>query len=69
MIDIYICDDEETARRQILEDIEKKILIEAYDMQVVSSTGDPKELLEKGVQCGTTEKYLFFGCGFKRQRL
>ncbi len=32
MIDIYICDDEETARRQILEDIEKKILIEAYDM-------------------------------------
>ena len=65
MIDIYICDDEETARRQILEDIEKKILIEAYDMQVVSSTGDPKELLE----CGTTEKYLFSGCGFKRQRL
>ncbi|MCI8917569.1 MAG: response regulator transcription factor [Eubacterium sp.] len=54
MIDIYICDDEETARRQILEDIEKKILIEAYDMQVVSSTGDPKELLEK--VCGAAQR-------------
>ena len=47
MIDLYICDDEETARMQIQDDIEKKILIEDYDMKVVCCTGNPRILLEE----------------------
>ena len=47
MIDLYICDDEDTARMQIQDDIEKKILIEDYDMKVVCCTGNPRILLEE----------------------
>ena len=46
MIDIYLCDDEDMIRRQIRDAIEKKIMIESYDMRVVSSTGKPVECLD-----------------------
>ncbi len=45
MINIYLCDDEEAIRNQIQSEIENKIMIEAYDMRVVFSTGSPEELL------------------------
>ena len=46
MIDIYLCDDEDMIRRQIRDAIEKKIMIESYDMRVVSSTGKPGDRSE-----------------------
>lgn len=46
MIEIYICDDNETARKQIREEIEKKLLIEDYDMRVVFDGGEPRSFLE-----------------------
>lgn len=45
MIPIYICDDEEAARVTIQRELEKEILIEGYDMQVVCAAGNPEELL------------------------
>ncbi|MCH1984071.1 LytTR family DNA-binding domain-containing protein [Ruminococcus sp. OA3] len=46
MIDIYLCDDDDMIRQQIRDAIEKKIMIESYDMKVVSSTGNPGECLD-----------------------
>ena len=45
MIPVYICDDEETARVSIQRELEKEILIEGYDMQIVCAAGTPEELL------------------------
>lgn len=59
MVEIYICDDEEPARRQIQEDIEKKILIEDYDMKVTFCTGDSGKLLEK-VQSAPQKRNIYF---------
>lgn len=46
MIDIYLCDDDASARSQIQAILEKKILIEEYDMQIVCSAGTAEQLLE-----------------------
>lgn len=45
MIDIYLCDDEEVVRRQIQTALERKILVENYDMKVVCSAANAQELL------------------------
>lgn len=45
MIDLYLCDDDEIIRRQIQVILEKKILIEDYDMQIVCSTDSAGTLL------------------------
>ena len=45
MIGIYLCDDEETIRRQINTALERKILIENYDMKVLCSASHAQELL------------------------
>ena len=42
MIPVYICDDEETARVSIQRELEKEILIEGYDMQIVCAAGTPE---------------------------
>ncbi|MDE7312884.1 MAG: LytTR family DNA-binding domain-containing protein [Eubacterium sp.] len=52
MIHIYLCDDEDVIRDQIRTEIEKKIMIEAYDMKVVCSTGRPEALLQAVSQAG-----------------
>ena len=46
MIGIYLCDDEESVRRQIQEALERKILVEDYDMKVVCSAANARELLD-----------------------
>lgn len=46
MIDIYLCDDEPTVRRQIQTALERTILIEDWDMAIVCSVGSPQSLLE-----------------------
>ncbi len=45
MIDIYLCDDDASARRRIQTILEKKILIEDYDMRVVCSADSAETLL------------------------
>lgn len=45
MIPIYICDDEEAVRVAIQKELEKEILMEGYDMQIVCTTGKPEEVL------------------------
>ena len=45
MIDIYLCDDDASARRRIQAILEKKILMEEYDMQVVCSADSAGQLL------------------------
>lgn len=45
MIGIYLCDDEEAVRHQIQTALERKILVENYDMRVVCSAVGARELL------------------------
>lgn len=54
MIRVYLCDDEEIVRRQIQTALERKILIEGYDMKVVCSAANGQELLAaaEGERCG-----------------
>ena len=46
MIEIYLCDDEESVRRQLRDALERKILVENYDMEVVCGASCARELLE-----------------------
>ena len=46
MIGIYLCDDEEAVRRGIQTALERKILVENYDMKIVCSAASARELLE-----------------------
>lgn len=46
MIDIYLCDDDTAVRRRIEAILERKILIEDYDMQIVCSAQAPGQLLD-----------------------
>lgn len=52
MIHIYLCDDEAGVRRQIETALEKKILIEDYDMKIVCSAAKPTQLLDALEQTG-----------------
>ncbi|MCI8855813.1 MAG: response regulator transcription factor [Clostridiaceae bacterium] len=45
MIGIYLCDDEGAIRCQIQTALEKKIVVENYDMNIVCSTASAQELL------------------------
>ena len=45
MLHIYICDDENHILSQLRDDIEKKLVIENYDMQIVCGTTGPHILL------------------------
>ena len=45
MIGIYLCDDEGAIRCQIQTALEKKIVVENYDMNIVCSTANAQELL------------------------
>lgn len=46
MIEIYLCDDEDAVRRQIQTALERKILADDYDMKVVCSAANARELLD-----------------------
>ena len=46
MIGVYLCDDEPTVRHQIQIVLERKILIEDWDMEIVCSVDNPLTLLE-----------------------
>lgn len=46
MIRIYLCDDEDAVRRQIQAALERKILVENYDMRIVCSAASAQELLD-----------------------
>ncbi|MCI8565710.1 MAG: response regulator transcription factor [Lachnospiraceae bacterium] len=46
MIGIYLCDDEYAVRKQLQTALERKILMENYDMKVVCSAANAKELLD-----------------------
>lgn len=46
MIGIYLCDDEDAVRYQIRTALERKILVENYDMKVVCSAAGGQELLD-----------------------
>ena len=46
MIDVYLCDDEPLVRQQIQLALERKILIEGWDMEIVCSVNNPMTLLD-----------------------
>ncbi len=46
MICIYLCDDDDAMRGQIQKILERKILIEEYDMRIVLSVSSAGPLLE-----------------------
>lgn len=47
MIGIYLCDDEETIRRQINTALERKILIENYDTVNICAVSSEPDCLER----------------------
>lgn len=47
MLSVFICEDEEPIRVAEREYLEKQILIEEYDMEIVCCTGHPEEVLQK----------------------
>lgn len=47
MLNIFVCEDNPTQRRTIVQIIQNTILIEELDMQLVLDAGDPYVLLEK----------------------
>ena len=59
MFHIYICDDDDRIRNQIRDEIEKKILIEAYDMTVVCCCRKPGDLLS-ALRQNTQKQNLYF---------
>lgn len=59
MIKIYICDDEDTARRRIQDEIEKKICMEGYDMEVAFSGASPHSFLE-AVKRASQKRNIYF---------
>ena len=46
MIHMYLCDDDSAVRHQIQTIIERKILIEDYDMHLTCSVGSAQDLLK-----------------------
>ena len=46
MLPIYICEDDERIRDAERRWLEKQILIEGFDMEIVLCTGNPEELLD-----------------------
>lgn len=47
LLSVFICEDEEPIRVAEREYLEKQILIEEYDMEIVCCTGHPEEVLQK----------------------
>lgn len=47
MLNIFVCEDDETQRRNVVQIIQNTILIEELDMKLVLDTADPYLLLEK----------------------
>ncbi|WP_260484812.1 response regulator [Listeria booriae] len=45
MIEVFICEDEDNQRAEIVKYVESYIMIEEFDMQLALATGDPEELL------------------------
>lgn len=45
MLPVYICDDELNIRNAIRSALEKRILVEGYDMSIAACTHDPEEIL------------------------
>lgn len=47
MLNIFVCEDNDTQRQTIVKIIENTVLIEELDMQLVLDSGDPYEFLER----------------------
>lgn len=47
LLSVFICEDEEPIRAAEREYLEKQILMEGYDMEIVCCTGRPEEVLQK----------------------
>lgn len=59
MIHIYICDDEDRIREEIRRMIERRILIEEYDMKIEASCSSPTELIAH-LENSAQRRNLFF---------
>lgn len=46
MLPVYICEDDAKIRAAQKEYLEKQIMIEGYDMEVVLCSGHPREIIE-----------------------
>lgn len=65
MLEIYICDDEQTMLNYIHTEIEKQILIQNYDMKVNHSDTDPSHLLSHILQTNTKRNLYFLDVELK----
>ncbi len=65
MIDVYLCDDEPLVRQQIQLALERKILIEGWDMEIVCSANNPMTLLDTLVRKDSRQGIYFLDVDLK----
>lgn len=67
MIGIYLCDDEPEIRRQLQAALERKILMEDWDMEIVCSAGSPQALLDARERAGSRQGIYFLDVDLKNE--
>lgn len=68
MLEIYLCDDEQTMLDYIRTEIEKQILIQDYDMKVKHSDTDPASLLSAIIKSNTKRNIYFLDVELKHSK-
>ncbi|MBC1474955.1 response regulator transcription factor [Listeria grandensis] len=69
MIEVFICEDEDNQRDEIIKHVENYIMIENFDMELALSTGDPEELLSYVQLSGEGMGLYFLDVDLKHARL
>ena len=59
MLNVFICDDEKEILDFISKEIENQIIIQNYDMKIISSTINPKNLIDNLKRVNQKEIYIF----------
>lgn len=59
MLNVFICDDEKEILDFISKEIENQIIIQNYDMKIISSTINPKNLIDNLKKSQSKEIYIF----------
>ena len=59
MLNVFICDDEKEILDFISKEIENQIIIQNYDMKIISSTINPKNLIDN-LKKSQSKRNLYF---------
>ena len=69
MLNVFICDDEKEILDFISKEIENQIIIQNYDMKIISSTINPKNLIDNLKKSQSKRNLYFLDVEFKNLSL